>query len=108
MHDHEKKEHHGKHHRKHGGRARHHKHHKAHGGEVYYSGGSSNVATEAAEKKRGGKVHRGKHVEMPEHKKPKHRMDKKPRKAHGGRVGSDKAPFSSAARPAQNTEAAKP
>lgn len=86
-------------------RARHHekKMKKAGGGEVYYAGGSSNVAKEAAEKKRGGKV-----VEKPEGKKPKHRMDKRPRRASGGRVGSDKSPFSSAAKPAQNTEAAKP
>lgn len=82
-----------------------HKQHKAKGG-VVYSGAGSNVVKEAMEKKHGGRV--GKHVEKPEGHKPKPRMDKKPRRAHGGRVGSDKAPFSSAARPAQNTEAAKP
>ncbi len=80
-----------------------HKMKKAGGGEVYYAGGNSNVAKEAAEKKHGGKV-----VDKPEGKKAKARMDKRPRRASGGRVGSDKAPFSSAARPAQNTEAAKP
>lgn len=81
-----------------------HKMKKASGGRAeYYAGGNSNVAKEAAEKKHGGKV-----VEKPEGKKAKHRMDKRPRRAHGGRVGSDKSPFSSAARPAQNTEAAKP
>lgn len=84
-------------------RARHEKK-KASGG-VVYSGAGSNVAKEAMEKKRGGSV---KEVEKPEGKKPKHRMDKRPRRASGGRVGSDKSPFSSAARPGQNTEAAKP
>lgn len=79
-----------------------HKMKKASGG-VVYSGAGSNVVKEAMEKKRGGKV-----VEKPEGKKAKHRMDKRPRRAPGGRVGSDKSPFSSAARPAQNTEAAKP
>lgn len=85
-------------------RARHHekKMHKAKGG-VVYSGAGSNVVKEAMEKKHGGKV-----VEKMDGHKPKHRMDKRPRRAHGGRVGSDKSPFSSAARPAQNTEAAKP
>jgi hypothetical protein len=90
---HEKKEH------------KEHKAHKAMGGEVY-SGKGSNVVKEAEEKKHGGRVK--KEVEKPEGKKAKMRMDKRPRKAHGGRVGSDKSPFSSAAKPAQNTEAAKP
>jgi len=84
----------------------HHKKHKAHGGEVFYSGGSSHVAKEAEEKKHGGRVK--KEVEKPEGHKSKHRMDKRPRRASGGRVGSDKNPFSSAARPGQNTEAHKP
>jgi hypothetical protein len=70
------------------GRAR---HKKASGGRVYYSGGSSNVAAEAAEKKHGGKV-----VGKAPGGKPKHRMDKR---ARGGRVGSDKNPFSSAGGP---------
>lgn len=78
---------------------------KAKGG-VVYSGAGSNVAKEVMEKKRGGSVK--KEVEKPEGKKPKHRMDKRPRRASGGRVGSDRSPFSSAARPGQNTEAAKP
>lgn len=88
-------------------RARHEKkkEHKAHGGEVY-SGAGSHVAKEAEEKKHGGRVK--KEVEKPEGKKSKARMDKRPRRAHGGRVGSDKSPFSSAAMPKQNTEAAKP
>ena len=81
-----------------------HKSCKASGGTVY-SGAGSNVVKEAMEKKRGGAV---KEVEKPEGKKSKARMDKRPRRASGGRVGSDKSPFSSAARPAQNTEAAKP
>lgn len=79
-----------------------HKMKKASGG-VVYSGAGSHVVKEAEEKKHGGKV-----VEKMEGKKPKHRMDKRPRRASGGRVGSDKSPFSSAAKPAQNTEAAKP
>jgi len=78
---------------------------KAKGGEVY-SGAGSNVVKEAMEKKRGGMVK--KEVEKPEGKKAKMRMDKRPRRASGGRVGADRSPFSSAARPAQNTEAAKP
>lgn len=78
---------------------------KASGGDVY-SGAKSNVVKEAEEKKHGGRVK--KEVEKPEGKKAKMRMDKRPRRASGGRVGSDKSPFSSAAKPAQNTEAAKP
>jgi len=83
-----------------------HKMKKARGGEVFYEGAGSNVAKEAEEKKHGGRVK--KEVEKPEGKKAKMRMDKKPRRASGGRVGSDKSPFSSAARPGQNTEASKP
>jgi len=59
---------------------------RASGGRTYYSGGDSEVAKEAAEKKRGGKV-----VGM-EGKGAKHRMHKK----RGGGVGSDQHPFSSA------------
>jgi len=59
-------------------RARHHtKHKKARGGSVYYEGGESNVAKEAAEKeqkKHGGRVHG---------KKAHHRLDKR---ARGGKV----------------------
>jgi hypothetical protein len=87
-------------------RLRHEKQKKASGG-VVYSGAGSNVAKEAMERKHGGKVEK-KEVEKPEGKKPKARMDKRPRRASGGRVGSDKSPFSSAARPGQNTEASKP
>lgn len=86
-------------------KARHHMKKKA-GGEVFYDGGSSKVAEAAREKKHGGKVM--KEVDKPEGMKAKARMDKRPRRAAGGRVGSDKSPFSSAARPAQNTEASKP
>lgn len=58
---------------------------KASGGRTYYQGGESNVAKEAAEKKRGGKVHGG---------KSKMRADKR---ARGGRTGgSNMHPFSSA------------
>lgn len=73
---------------------------------VAYDASNSNVMKEAMQKKRGGSV--GKEVDKPEGKKAKARMDKRPRRAAGGRVGSDKSPFSSAARPGQNTEAAKP
>jgi hypothetical protein len=76
------------------------------GGEVY-SGAGSNVAKEAEEKWKGGRV-KMKEVGKPEGGKAKARMDKRPRRASGGRVGADKTPFSSAARPAQNTETAKP
>jgi hypothetical protein len=78
---------------------------KAAGGDVY-SGAKSNVVKEAEEKKHGGRVK--KEVEKPEGKKSKHRMDKRPRRASGGRVGSDKSPFSSAARPGITGEASKP
>jgi hypothetical protein len=70
-----------------------------------YSGAGSNVVKEAEEKKRGGRVKETKEVEKPEGKKPKHRLDKRPRRASGGRVGADKSPFSSAASPKPNTEA---
>lgn len=60
---------------------------KAKGGRVAYSGGSSNVAKEADEMKRGGKVD-GKIGGA----KAKYRVHK----ARGGSVGSDKSPMSSA------------
>ena len=59
------------------------RHKRAKGGRTYYDGGESNVASEAAEKKRGG----GMSVSG---KKGKGRLDKR---ARGGRTGS---PFSSA------------
>ena len=83
-----------------------HKMCKAGGGEVFYTGAGSKVAKEAEEKKHGGRVK--KEVDRPEGKKAKARMDKKPRRASGGRVGSDKSPFSSAARPGITGEASKP
>lgn len=70
------------------------RHKKAKGGAVYYEGGGSNVAKEAAEKKRGGAV---KHMGKVAGDKSAHRLDKRKR---GGRVGSDRSPFSSAASPA--------
>lgn len=82
------------------------RHKKAAGGKVFYAGGSSNVAKEAEEKKHGGRVK--KDVDKPEAGKAKKRMDKKPHRASGGRVGADKSPFSSAARPAVTGEASKP
>jgi hypothetical protein len=48
----------------------------------FYSGADSKVAKEAVAKKRGGAL------SMED--------GKKPRKSHGGGVGSDKSPFSSA------------
>ncbi len=63
--------------------ARHRK--KASGGRVFYSGGDSNVASEAAEKKHGGKV-----IGKVMGKKSRPRMDKRQR---GGRIGSDKSPM---------------
>lgn len=107
----------------------------ADGGEVY-AGAGSNVVKEAMAKRKGGSVGAGlggkalakgvrtgsledgpearkrggrvtKEVGMPGGKMMK-RGDKRPRKAGGGRIGSDKAPYSSAARPAQNTETSEP
>ena len=80
---------------------------KASGGEVKpYDAQGSNVEKEADERKRGGKVkrakggkveheHRREHERHVEGKKAKERLDR-PRRASGGRVGSDKAPFTSA------------
>ena len=82
------------------------RHKKASGGRVFYSGGNSNVAAEAAEKKHGGKV-----VGKAPGKKSKARMDKR---ARGGRIGADKSPMapgsasspmSSAASPAPKSQA---
>ncbi len=61
------------------------RHKKAGGGRVFYSGGSSNVAGEAAEKKHGGKVG-----------KSQPRMDKR---ARGGRIATPESPLSSASSP---------
>lgn len=85
-----------------------HKMHKAKGGEVYYAGGESHVAHEAAEHKKGGKVKhhkkggkacykKGGHVKHmhAEGGKAKHHLGKHKR-ATGGRVGADKSPLSSA------------
>ena len=62
--------------------------------------GNPDVLEEAHEKHaKGGKVkkhkHHGKHEMHAEGHKSHHRMDR-PKRAHGGRVGSDKNPFSSA------------
>lgn len=57
--------------------------------------GNPDVFEEAAEKhKKGGRVKK-KHEMHAEGEKSKHRMDR-PKRASGGRVGSDKNPFSSA------------
>lgn len=62
----------------------------------WYAGGASNVAKEAEEKKRGGKVKKkaGGHVHG---HMAKHRLDKPGRK-RGGAVGADMKPLSSAYR----------
>lgn len=68
-----------------------HKHmKKASGGRTAYTGGDSNVAHEAAQKKGGGGVHIGKVSGS----KSKSRI----KKARGGCAGSDNNPFSSAHR----------
>lgn len=98
-------------------------------GGAVYSGSGSNVVKEALEKKKGGSVKKdgykkggavkakksyakGGGVESkmgwPEEGSQVKRSDKRPRKAGGGKVGSDKVPFSSAARPAPNNQTAKP
>lgn len=64
-----------------------HKVQRASGGRVFYAGGNSNVAKDAAKRKSGGKV-----VSM-DGEKSKPRLDKR---ARGGKVGADKSPFSSA------------
>lgn len=76
--------------------------HKAKGGSVYYEGGGSNVAKEAAEKrqmKKGGRVHEDeaedkklikKEIGKVMGSKGKKRLDKR---AAGGRIGSDKSPM---------------
>lgn len=74
----------------------HKKHHRDDGGRVGMRvSGNPDVFEEADERKRGGKVHKKKHVRMPEGKMAKHRMDRPGRKM-GGRVGADKHPLSSA------------
>jgi len=50
---------------------------------------------EGDERKRGGKVKKKKHGMHAEGKKAHHRMDR-PKRARGGKVGSDRMPFSSA------------
>jgi len=62
---------------------------RARGGRTVYSGAGSNVVKEAEEKKSGGKV-----TGFVAGAKGKHRVARK----SGGRVGSDKNPFSSAHR----------
>ena len=73
------------------------RHKKAGGGRVFYSGGNSNVAAEAAEKKHGGKV-----VGKAPGGKSKPRMDKR---ARGGRIATPTAPFSSASSPSPKSMA---
>jgi hypothetical protein len=98
---------------------------KAKGGGVVYSGAGSNVV-ETAEKKRGGPA---KEVDRPEGRKPKPRMDKRPRRAlgkvsgpaadremaqmevesgrpfkSGGSVGADRASLSSATNARRHAE----
>lgn len=69
------------------------RHKRASGGRAdFYTGAGSNVAKEAEEKKHGGRV---KDMGAVKGTKSKARMDKR---ARGGRIGSDKSPFTSAAK----------
>lgn len=65
----------------------------------YKKGGKAHHAKggKAMHHAKGGKVHHLKHMHA-EGGKAMHRLDK-PRRATGGRVGSDKSPFSSAHKP---------
>lgn len=95
----------GKAHHAHGGKA--HRKHKADGGPMHgemdkdeapsevYAGAGSHVASEAKEKKRGGRAM--KHVGHVSGHKAKARADRPARKS-GGRIGCEASPFSSAAR----------
>lgn len=77
-------------------RARHEKHRRAEGGRTEMKvSGNPDVFKEAEVRKKGGAVK--KHTKM-QGEKPKHRSDKMPRRASGGRVGADKSPLSSAHR----------
>lgn len=58
---------------------------------------------EGDERKHGGKVKKKKHEMHAEGEKSKHRMDR-PKRASGGRVGSDKNPFSSAHKAGKTSE----
>lgn len=75
------------------------RHKKADGGKVYYAGGESNVAKEAAEHKKGGKCYKkggkAKHLKA-EGSKAKHHLGKMKRATGGRTMGSDKSPLSSA------------
>jgi hypothetical protein len=98
-------------------RARHKEHHhKAGGGGIggrkgEWVSGNPDVKKEAEgeesyaegdERKRGGKVKK-KHGMHAEGKKPHHRMDR-PKRARGGKVGSDRNPFSSAHHASKGSE----
>lgn len=71
------------------------KKHRADGGKVMEYTADSNVAKEAKERKKGGRV--SKDSARVEGKMAKMRLDRPGRKS-GGRVGCDKSPLSSAAR----------
>jgi len=73
-------------------RARHGKHYKAAGGKIMEAGGNPEVLKEAEGKKKGGAV---KHLGGLHGGKPRHRLDRRGRKA-GGRVGANLAPLSTA------------
>lgn len=84
---------------------------RARGGKAdFYAGGESNVAKEAEEKKRGGKVHMkkrgGKEMGHMEGHHAKKRMDRPGRKRGGG-VGADMKPLSSASKTASAQEGHK-
>lgn len=73
--------------------------HKERGGKVTaYAGGDSNVAKEAAERKRGGKVCRAEGGEVKERADRRARGGAVPGRKRGGGVGSDKTPLTSAAK----------
>jgi hypothetical protein len=94
----------------------HEKHHRAEGGAVggrkgMWVAGNPDVKKEAEgeepyaegdEHKKGGRVKK-KHGMHAEGKKPHHRMDR-PKRARGGKVGSDRNPFSSAHHPGKASE----
>lgn len=79
-----------------GHKAHHHGKHKASGGRTdMVVSGNPDVLKEAHEKKKGGRVHKAKHVGHMHGGVARHRLDRPGRKT-GGRVGADKSPLSSA------------
>lgn len=87
-----------------------HKVHKKAGGKVDgkepYNAQGSHVEHEAEEKKHGGHVKR-KHGGKVHGEKAGHRLDHKKHRKHGGRVGANTHPFSSAKMHEKGNETAK-